>query len=698
LEAIEARQRSDPAALELALRAYRFSFRTSYDQLICLPTLRNIQSFWYQEETARKVMKNFRGRAILADEVGFGKTIEAGLILKEYMMRGRGLVRSVLILIPSSLVRQWQGEFGDKFDIPFVSTNDPLFKQDPERFWKEPFILASIQTAKTGHLFETVTARTYDMVIVDEAHHVKNRTTLNWKLVNAIQKTFLLMLTATPAQNSLEELYNLVTLLRPGHLKTQKTFKEEFVTRGNPTDPRNREKLRGLLKEVMVRNTRSVTQLHLPPRFATTVRIAPSRAEEEFYQAVSRFVSEQASGNSSGSSKLTLRKLLEAAGSSHAAALRMLERMEQKGEARVAELLAMGRRISMGAKAANVVELLNASPDQKIVFVNYTATLEHLEQILRSRKIPYVVFQGSLTAARKQEAIEAFRGGRKVLLATGTGGEGHNLQFCHVMLNYDLPWNPMEIEQRIGRIHIWVNAALRVSSRAEARATYMVLVCHYVALSDERKEGLVQVGIHEGSGAAVEGLEEQWKDFHPVYFPAGRVPPHFPVHLDQALSRAMIHAREATQRELADFISSMERRLHRDVKNTREYYEALKSEMEASLAHPNLTDMQRRERTEKIQELPLEMERKIRDLEQKYQVQVNVTARAATRLLVDVVQLMVEVKHRKLRRQIRLIWNPVTYRMDPLVCERCGATITTIHLEEKGSEIELLCFPCSRKK
>ncbi|GLI34013.1 DEAD/DEAH box helicase [Desulforhabdus amnigena] len=453
LEAIEARQRSDPAALELALRAYRFSFRTSYDQLICLPTLRNIQSFWYQEETARKVMKNFRGRAILADEVGLGKTIEAGLILKEYMMRG--LVRSALILTPSSLVHQWQGELGDKFDIPFVSTNDPLFKQDPDRFWKEPFILASIQTAKTRRHFETVTARTYDMVIVDEAHHVKNRTTLNWKLVNAIQKTFLLMLTATPVQNSLEELYNLVTLLRPGHLKTQKAFKEEFVTKGNPTDPRNREKLRGLLKEVMVRNTRSVTQLHLPPRFATTVRIAPSRAEEEFYQAVSGFVSEQASGSSSGSSKLTLRKLLEAAGSSHAAALRMLERMEQKGEApeRVAELLAMGRRISMGAKAANVVELLNASPDQKIIFVNYTATLEHLEQILRARKIPYVVFQGSLTAAQKQEAIEAFRGGRKVLLATGTGGEGHNLQFCHVMLNYDLPWNPMEIEQRIGRIH-----------------------------------------------------------------------------------------------------------------------------------------------------------------------------------------------------------------------------------------------------
>ncbi len=456
LEAIRAHHRSDPDALELALRAYRLSFRTSYDQLICLPTLRNIQSLWYQEETARKVMKSFRGRAILADEVGLGKTIEAGLILKEYMMRG--LVHSALVLVPSSLVHQWQGELRDKFDIPFASTNDPFFKQDPERFWEQPLILASIQTAKSRRHFDTVTARSYDMVIVDEAHHVKNRTTLNWKLVNAVRKTFLLMLTATPVQNSLEELYNLVTLLSPGHLKTQKAFKEEFVSRGSPTDPLNREKLRHLLKEVMVRNTRSVTQLHLPPRFATTVRIAPSPAEEEFYRAISAFVSEQASGDGPGGlSRLGLRKLLEAAGSSHAAAQVMLERMGRHKDSavskRAAELLALGNRISMGAKTARVMELIKASPDQKIIFVNTIATLEHLEQVLRQQKIPHVVFKGSLSSAQKREAIETFRDGRKVLLATGTGGEGHNLQFCHAMINYDLPWNPMEIEQRIGRIH-----------------------------------------------------------------------------------------------------------------------------------------------------------------------------------------------------------------------------------------------------
>ena len=100
-----------------------------------------MRSLWHQEETARKVMKTFRGRAILADEVGLGKTIEAGLVMKEYMLRG--LVRSALVLTPSSLVQQWQEELAGKFGIPFVSTNDALFKQDPDRFWNEPFILAS---------------------------------------------------------------------------------------------------------------------------------------------------------------------------------------------------------------------------------------------------------------------------------------------------------------------------------------------------------------------------------------------------------------------------------------------------------------------------------------------------------------------------------------------------------------------------
>lgn len=154
------------------------------------------------------------------------------------------------------------------------------------------------------------------MVIVDQAHHLKNHTTVNWKLVNSLKKNFLLLLTAIPVQNNLEELYNLVTLLKPGHLQTRKAFKEQFVVRGNPSESINREKLRSLLREVMVRNTRSVAQVQLPPRFAMTVRVNPTPGEAAFYGAVNPFVRDQTAKTSGVLGKQQLRKVLEAMGSS----------------------------------------------------------------------------------------------------------------------------------------------------------------------------------------------------------------------------------------------------------------------------------------------------------------------------------------------------------------------------------------------
>jgi SNF2 family DNA or RNA helicase len=455
LKTVEAGRRDGPEALELALRAYKLSFRGSYDQLLCLSSLHNVESLWYQEETARKVMKTFRGRAILADEVGLGKTVEAGIILKEYI--SRGLVRTVLVLVPSSLIFQWREELREKFGLSFVSSQDPPFREDPERFWAEPFLLVSLQTARVKRHWGAITSRSFDLVIVDEAHHLKNRATGNWKVVNALQKTFLLLLTATPVQNKLEELYNLVTLLKPGHLKTLKAFKEEFVTRGIPTDPRNREKLRHLLKEVMVRNTRSVTRLRLPPRFAFTTRVNPAPQESSFYQKISDLVRSAPPQPENEFSRLGLRRLMEAAGSSHFAALRMLERMAEQtvngDRDRIKDILLKGADIRVGSKSRRVIELLRASPEQKIVFVNYRATLEHLRDILRQADISLAILHGGLTAAQKQSALEAFQKGTPVLLSTPTGGEGYNLHFCHVMINYDLPWNPMQIEQRIGRLH-----------------------------------------------------------------------------------------------------------------------------------------------------------------------------------------------------------------------------------------------------
>ncbi len=134
LDAVTHGRATTKETLDMTLLAYEVSFQTTYDELLCLPLLKGVDAFWYQRETARKVMKDFRGRAILADEVGLGKTIEACLILKEYMVRG--LVKTALILVPSSLVNQWKGELLEKFRLSFVSTNDDLFRRDPAAFWE----------------------------------------------------------------------------------------------------------------------------------------------------------------------------------------------------------------------------------------------------------------------------------------------------------------------------------------------------------------------------------------------------------------------------------------------------------------------------------------------------------------------------------------------------------------------------------
>ena len=250
-------------------------------------------------------------------------------------------------------------------------------------------------------------------------------------------------------------------------------------------------------------------------------------------------------------------------------------------------------------------------------------------------------------------------------------------------------------ERLIGRDIVFVDGQVRVAGRADARSSYMILMGHYVALSDERREGLVRVGLHESSGAIVRDLVGSWEQFRPQFFEVGKVPPHFPVHIEEALSSGMKNAAGIVHAELSDFLSSMRRRLQRDVKNTREYYEALRIEMEASLSHPNLTEAQRQDRIAKIENLPQEAERKVEDIEQKYRVRVTISACAAVRLLVDVVQLMLDLRYRKARRSVRVIWNPITHRLDPLVCEHCHETTQKVHPVIEGSTIRLLCPLCT---
>ena len=159
------------------------------------------------------------GKAILADEVGLGKTIEAGLILKEYMIRG--LVKKVLILVPASLVTQWAFELNTKFLIPAVT-------QRKSYVWDScDVVVSSIDTAKRHPHRDIIFKQDYDFIIIDEAHKLKNNKTKNYEFVQKLKKKFCLLLTATPIQNKVDEIFNLVSLLKPGHLrKCQAIFRK----------------------------------------------------------------------------------------------------------------------------------------------------------------------------------------------------------------------------------------------------------------------------------------------------------------------------------------------------------------------------------------------------------------------------------------------------------------------------------------
>lgn len=309
-----------------------------------------------------------------------------------------------------------------------------------------------------------MTSQRFDMVIVDEAHHLKNRSTKNWQLVDALQKRFLLLLSATPVQNNLIELYNLLTLLKPGIFKTEKEFRSLFVATGNSRMPANREQLQDVMRDAMIRNTRSLVDVHLPPRQATTIRVEPSPEERDCYSELNRLIRKLRVEDSSHH-HLALHHMLEAAGSSPTACASALERFLSAHSAGAQDVLPipfdewqdLSRRyagLGDGAKVEALFTLLAKNVEEKkMVFVRFQETMNKLDGLFRSRNIQFVRFDGHMTGPEKDRAVEAFRTEASVLLCSESGGEGRNLQFCNTLINFDLPWNPQLIEQRIGRLH-----------------------------------------------------------------------------------------------------------------------------------------------------------------------------------------------------------------------------------------------------
>ena len=457
LQAWEERRLSSPEDHRLRLDAEHIALRKGFDELLSLSTLNGVEILWYQIETVKKALKHFRGRVLLADEVGLGKTIEACILLKEYLMRG--LIRRILILTPPSLVSQWREELREKFSLEFITTEEGGYRDDPPAFWQENLqIIASLHVAKSPEHAEILSRIPQDLVIVDEAHHLKNRQSRNWQLVNSLTTKFLFLLTATPIQNDMMELYNLVTLLRPGTLKTAADFRRRFITRGNPLSPKNRHHLRELLGEVMVRNTRSLADVRLPRRYASTLIVEPDEGEQAFYQEVGSLVKAHYD-RKDGLDRLSANTLLMEAGSSpyavRATLQHLLAREGLSHDLRrsLHRCLDLARSLPPPRKAKRLVELLKSQREKKIVFTHFRESQRFLADLFEKEGIPYSLFHGGLSSREKDEAVARFQEEVPVFLATESGGEGRNLQFANTMINFDLPWNPLRIEQRIGRIH-----------------------------------------------------------------------------------------------------------------------------------------------------------------------------------------------------------------------------------------------------
>ncbi|SEO30855.1 Helicase conserved C-terminal domain-containing protein [Amphibacillus marinus] len=420
---------SDWKSFERAYQVANTLLVPSSNTLKALEQLKHVRFLQHQIDTVKKVMHNMNGRAILADEVGLGKTIEAGLILKEYMLRG--LITKALIIVPASLVNQWASELYEKF---FIRTT--IAKKNP--CWSnQDVMITSIDLIKREPHRSAVLEQHFDFLLIDEAHKLKNHQTKNYQLIQALSKKYCLLLTATPIQNKLTDIFNLVTLLRPGLLGDQQSFLKTFDKGTTVLD----DQLKRLIQKVMVRNLRHETELDFTKRHVETITVTLTDEELAFYHEL-----EQANFTKQNVSRTLF--LREFCSSREALYTSLLKQKEQH-----TSLLTQIEQLPHHAKALKLVELIKSINDKCIVFTEYRATQIYLQWLLKEHGISSVPFRGGFKRGKKDWMKQLFKDHAQVLIATEAGGEGINLQFCHHLVNYDLPWNPMRVEQRIGRIH-----------------------------------------------------------------------------------------------------------------------------------------------------------------------------------------------------------------------------------------------------
>ncbi len=457
LARIHSHEPARESATRLVRAAVQVRARPGFDTFVSLGHLR-FEPFGYQLQAAEVVLRRMRGRAIMADEVGLGKTIEAGLVLSE--LRLRGLARHVLVVCPAGLVAQWREELERKFALPCqllggdadgARTGGARGEGVQGDGAEQPVAIASLPSARRSPLRDRLVDQDWDLVIVDEAHRVRNPSTASARLVRDLRTRHLLLLTATPVENRLSDLFNLASLVAPGVLGTAKEFRARHGADAAAA-PKELAALRARMAEVMVRHRRSHVALMLPRRLAETLVVRPTEEEADLYASVAGRARREGAG-ARPAQAMALRAALRLAGSSPAALAGVAATL---GWDDVAARAAATRRFAKAGALLDVLGRIGAAVpggEKAIVFTAFRRTQDALAAVLADGGVPFALYHGGLSRKDKEAAIGAFRDETGVLLSTEAAGEGRNLQFCHQMVNFDLPWNPMEIEQRLGRLH-----------------------------------------------------------------------------------------------------------------------------------------------------------------------------------------------------------------------------------------------------
>lgn len=382
------------------------------------------------------------GRAILADDMGLGKTIQ-GIGVAELLAREAGISR-VLIVCPASVKGQWQGEIR-RFSRRSCQCVVGTASARAEQYGGDDFftICNYEQVLRDILSIEQVP---WSLIILDEGQRIKNWEAKTSRIIKGLRSTFALVLSGTPLENRLDELYSVVQFIDDRRLGPAfRFFNRHRVTddRGKVLGYKNLTELRKRLKPILLRRTREEVLGELPSRSTKIVRIAATEEQLELHRAHMSTVSMIV--HKPFLTEMDLLRLQKALLMCRMAANStfLVDKQEPGYSSKVDELRGLLAQLS-GEKGRKIV-----------VFSEWTTMLDLIEPILDRLKIRFVRLDGSVPQKKRQALVHEFQKDSEccVFLTSNAGSTGLNLQAANTVINVDLPWNPAVLEQRIGRVH-----------------------------------------------------------------------------------------------------------------------------------------------------------------------------------------------------------------------------------------------------